>query len=340
MPTVTYIGNFGAEHSTENDVRRAFEHLGWSVRWVEERDFLAQLDGGRRARSPFLDLATSSDLVLHTMTQGSYGDLSWLWDACRGAKVPTASIHLDLFYGLSSPKDSGPQRCDLPAVHPMFRCDHVFTADGGHDLEFERDGVNHHWLPPGVRHDHAKRIRPSHDVHVDPRWYGIEVAFVGSRGYHPEWPHRPELVDRLREWYGPRFAHVGGGADADLHGATGGAMRGLELNAFYDTVPVIVGDYCFARWDSRYWSDRWPETWGRGGFLLYPRTAPLDDLVGYNAPCWEVGEWDQLHQRIDYFLTHPEIREGVTAMVQPDVAANHTYVNRVTTMLDTIGAGQ
>lgn len=324
---VVYVGNFQPDHSTENDVRRAFEHLGWHVDTIQERDFAETVTGG--LDQALADEMGSVDLVLHTMTQGSYPDpdaVTELWAWCADLSVPTASIHLDLFYGLASPKDAGPQRCDLPRLHPMFRVAHVFTADGGHQDDFVRDGVNHHWLPPAVRHDEARRIEP--DDQTAKLFDGIDVAFVGAKGYHPEWPHRPELVDRLRERYGARFVHVGPGGDLDT-------IRGERLNMLYAQVPVIVGDYCFAHSASRYWSDRFPEVWGRGGFLVFPHTEALEEQVG-PYPCWRVGDWASLFEKVDYFVANPEIRDEWRGMLQPKIAAEHTYVNRVQTMLDTI----
>ena len=350
MPRVCYVGNVGpgsADHSTENDIRRAFEYLGWTVDPVREIDFMRQIQRPRdweALRERFL----ASDLVLHTLTQGQYpavDQVLGLWQACANAGVPTASVHLDLFYGLSSPKDAGPQRQDLPRLHPMFRVAHVFTADGDHDAEFERDGVNHHWLPPAVRHDEARRIEPTAEDRV--KYAGIDVAFIGSKGYHKEWPHRPEMIDRLRDQYGSRFAHIGGGADADLHGDDGGALRGEALNRAYATIPVIVGDYCFAGQLDRYWSDRFFETWGRGGNLVFPHSQALADLVpgiwsssrGRGYPSWIIGDWDELFREVDGAIRnydHPTCVR-LCGEMQAWVAREHTYVNRVRTMLDVIG---
>jgi hypothetical protein len=56
---------------------------------------------------------------------------------------------------------------------------YVFTADGGHQTEWNRLGVDHRWLRPAARHDavHNGKLRPE---------YACDVAFVGSSGigYH------------------------------------------------------------------------------------------------------------------------------------------------------------
>ena len=320
MTDVCYVGNFSASHSTENDVRRAFEHLGHQVDPVEETQalfWLQSVEGFARLRDRMLD----TDLVLHTMTQGAYGPgMTDLWACCAEAGIPTASIHLDLFYGLSSPKDSGPQRCDLPRLHPMFRVDHVFTADGGHDAEFARDGVNHHWLPPAVCHAEAVDVAPNRE-----RW-PQDVAFVGSTGYHPEWWHRDRMVTALAKRYGDRFVHVGNGGQP--------TVRGLALNELYASVPVIVGDYCFAQRGSRYWSDRFCEVWGRGGYLVFPQTDALAEQVG-PYPSWDVAQgFDAMCDAIDLALGDAYHRDGTRERLAAVIRAEHTYLNRVQTILD------
>src|SRR5690606_35918409 len=161
---------------------------------------------------------------------------------------------------------------------PMFKVAHVFTADGGHDAEFARDGVNHHWLPPGVNHEEAVDVERDHGGWWLPPEFPEKVCdrlfegrylvgFAGSDGYHPEWPHRPALVRWLRDTYKDRFVHLGGSSTP--------RVTGLALNWAFGRVPVWVGDSCLTRPDFPYWSDRVPETWGRGGFLVHPRVDAM-----------------------------------------------------------------
>lgn len=288
----------------------------------------------------------ASQLVLHTLTQGSYPDpdgVTQLWQWCADKGVPTASLHLDLFYGLASPKDQGPQRQDLPREHPMFRVAHVFTPDGGHDDLWLRDGVNHHWLPPGVSHTECIDVGP--DAPQDPDTLRIVadavdmrrlesgrylVGFAGSDGYHPEWPHRPQLVQWLRATYGDRFLHIGGSSTP--------RMTHLALNRIFASVPVWVGDSCMTRPDFPYWSDRVPETWGRGGFLIHPRVdAMAEHYSHYHLPgkIWVAGDWDALEYEIEFYLDPPGFRRDELRRVIADHTRRHdTYVNRVQTMLE------
>lgn len=327
-PTVCYVGNVGpgtVDFSTENHVALAFEALGWTVDPIREIDFMRAVQRPARwdeMRARFL----SADLVLHTMTQGSYPSpekVEGLWNVCANAGIPTASLHLDRFYSLASPKDSGPQRCDLPALHSMFRVQFVFTADGDNDDAFKRDGVNHHWLPPGVCH------LETYDAEPDDKWAGFDVGFVGARGYHPEWP-REKLVDRLAYSYGDTFTRVAGDTEW-------GTVRGHALNQLYASIPVFGGDSCFADRSVRYFSDRFTECFGRGGFLVFPKIPWLVETFG-DYPSWEpYGDFDAMCASIDWWLECPEEREEERLRVAEIVRSGHTYLQRVQTMLDVIG---
>jgi hypothetical protein len=336
---VVYIGNFEPSHSTENDVRLAFEHLGWEVDLLQEGAFTRAFSD---ASFGFVyDRCLAADLVLHTMTQGSYPDperVLDLWRACKRQGIPTASIHLDLFYGLASRKDTGPQRFDLPREHPMFKVEYVFTADGGHQAEFARDGVNHFWSPPALRHTEAIDVDPGpttvygHDgspIVIEPGQY--DVGFAGSDGYHPEWQHRPQLVAWLRQTYGNRFLHIGGSATR--------RVVGLDLNRLYASVPVWVGDSCLTRPDFAYWSDRVPETWGRGGFLIHPHVEALDARYDERHPgcTWEAGDWNGLHWAVEGGLADRDNTDGIRRRFARRTRAHDTYVQRVEAMLATIG---
>lgn len=336
-----YVGNVGPgspDFSTENDICRSFEELGWEVDPCSEREFMAICDDPAQGPA-FLERAQSADLVMHTMTQGLYPNpdaVTELWRLLKEAGVPTASYHLDRFYGLGSPKDSGPQRCDLPRLHPMFKVEHVFTADGDHQAEFERDGVNHHFLRPGVRTEHA------HDSEAYPPWVGQwDVAFIGSSGYHPEHSHRGEMVAQLREWYGPRFLHIGPGTSDSVTLDTGEVvdrLRGHNLNRLYSSIPVTVGDSCLLTRNGYYTSDRPYECYGRGGFLIHPGVYGLVEAIGdYPGHGWNLGDWDSLHNEIERYLTDPVDRENTRQRLAAEVRQNHTYTVRVRQMLDVIG---
>lgn len=329
MARVLFIGNFEPAHSTENEVRSSFEALGWDVDRVQENRLLAA--GLGFWHGPLRERADAADLVLYTRTWGlPEAEALLFWEWCRLAGRPTASLHLDLYYGLGSPKGELP-RGEMPARDPMFRTAHVFTPDGDNDDLWARDGVNHCWLPPAIG------SMSCWDAAPDPeRWAGIDVAFVGSRGYHPEWAHRPRLIDELARRFGSRFCHIGGGVD--FPGSDGHALRGDALQRMYATVPVIVGDSCWVNRqppETRYWSDRVYEVWGRGGMLAMPYISALDEHLGGAYPCWE--PWDDLDAMEGCVRDHLADEQGARAALVPEVRERHTYTNRIEEMLATMG---
>lgn len=327
MSRVVYIGNFVPPHSTENEVSSCFRALGWDVQRVQE-DQAAHMPAERW--TDVRAACTAADLVLYTRTWGlPETQALGLWNECAENGVPTASLHLDLFYGLGSPKGQLP-RHEMPAHDPMFRTAYVFTPDGDHDDEWERDGVNHYWLPPAIGCDSCW------DGTRDERWAGYDVAFVGSRSYHPEWPHRPRLIDELARRFGEKFVHISGET-------LGSALRGQALHDLYATVPVIVGDSCWVGTkppDTRYWSDRVYEVWGRGGFLLMPYIAALDQSLHTpdSYPGWDrFDDFDDMEHVIRYWLDRPDERAVVGKQIVEEVRTRHTWSQRITEMLDVIG---
>jgi hypothetical protein len=274
---VAFLGNFGAAESTENMILWALNELGHEVECLQENE--ATLHKIQQA-------GRSNDLFLWVRTPGWLKiDDDLMTDWLRTTNVKTASIHLDRFWGI-------PDREALIGVHPFWKTDTVFTADGGNQAGFESRGVNHVWMQPAVS-----------EVYIHPGTprdcYRCDVGFVGAKDYHKEYPFRAELVNFLESQYRHHFKHVTG-------------IRGHELNDVYASMKVIVGDCIFAG-TPRYWSDRVPETIGRHGFLLHPEIGTLEVPVARYAP----QNLEHLHKAIDYWLTDSSgRRETVRAGVE------------------------
>jgi hypothetical protein len=186
--------------------------------------------------------------------------------------------------------------------------------------------VRGHYLPAGVLADECYiSDLPSPD--------GNDVIFVGSRRYHPEWPHRPQLIDWLRATYGPRFTHVGGDGDT-------GTMRGDELNRIYASSKIAVGDSLCPGFDyPGYWSDRVYETIGRGGFLIHPTIRGMAEQFkdDEHLAFYDFGDFDQLRFLIDYHVEHADERERIRRAGHELVKSRDTYRDRWQTILETIG---
>lgn len=325
---IIYIGNFVPPHSTENHYALSFEALGHEVIRAQEPSSQAGVLRWLRVLTDEV-VREQPALLLYTRTWGlPMAPAVALWRAAEEAGAVTAAVHLDRWLGLNREREVLEQ--------PMFRMQHVFTADGDAQQMYRDAGINHHWLSPGVYEGEC------YDADPDSEWAGRwDVAFVGSapdRGqgnYHEEWPHRGELVAQLRTVYGDRFVHVGNGGDlANNHDRPN--LRGDDLNRFYASVPIIVGDSIFARRDALYWSDRVPETWGRGGFLIHPEITELQNEIGL-YPCWEVGDWEGLHKTIRYWLEYERDRWVLRDAIASRVRERCTYTVRALELLQTAG---
>lgn len=317
---IAYLGNFDPPNSTETYVARALEDLGHRVircqennpaRWEAVYDNLRGSDGPR------------ADMVLWTRT-------GWDWDhilpggaaqavimqhamlaAAEEAGVPTVGYHLDRWWGLNRE----------PQVHsePFFRVSLLCTADGGHDAEFAAAGINHRWTPPAVSGSHAAQPGQVLDQWRTP------VVFVGRwRGYHREWVWRRQLVRWLQTTYAGRFA---------LHE---GALPDSDLSDVYASAGVVVGDSCLLGDATRYWSNRIPETLGRGGFLIHPYVEGMNEHFqpGEHLVTFPMGDWAALGGAIDYYLAHPDEAAAIRAAGRAHVLTHHTFERRLADLID------
>lgn len=310
---IAFISGFDFDYSTETHVARDAEAVGCAVTKIPEQVGLEAIAYEVASKGPF-------DLILYMKHHGVRGgDLRTVWDWARRLDVPTASYHLDLYAGLDRVGEIG--------TDPMWFTDIVFTADGDPETRAlcEVMGIDHRWLPAAVVADETQRGQYRRELARD-------VVFVGSTaGYHKQWPWRRELVEALHEHYRDRF-RVWGHQDRPH-------MRGHLLNDLYASVKVVVGDSLALTDHSRYWSDRYYETLGRGGFLVAPRVPGLEEhfedtthFVGY-----EVGDVPMLLAKIDAVLVNERYRAHVSKAGHARVVAQHTYQHRVRQLLQEVG---
>jgi hypothetical protein len=283
------------------------------------------LQENRTSWQKIREAAFSSHLLLITGTWDEAQPFRETLDTlrqCAMRGIPTATLHLDIFFGA----DRGPRKW---WISPMFFTRYVFTADGGHQDDWSRLGVDHRWLRPGVRHDavHNGRFRPE---------YACHVAFVGSNGigYHDAaWPYRKDLLGQLRamcQRNGWSFRNPGGD-DPKID-------RGDDMNDFYASAKVTVGDsLCLDRGKTLYCSDRAYESPGRGGLLIMPQLDFLDEDYAGRLPMYKWGDWDDLEHKIRHYLTNEADNQAVREETQSIVRDGHTYVHRVQEVLRQLG---
>lgn len=313
--TIAYIGNFEPEHSTENHVRQAAERVGHTVVPLQEntRETWAELQALERGGSV-------PDVVLWTRTGWDWPACAgWTWEEATGQQaaamehlaalgIPTIGFHLDRWWGL----DRTGQIYD----EPFFRVDLLCTADGGHVLCWAEADVNHFWLPPGVLLAECER-EPRPNFKCEP------VIWMGSwQHYHAEWlPYRRQLIRTVKGRHRNRFG---------LYPRRQG-IRGQGLTDLYATAKVVVGDSCLAGGITHYWSDRIPETLGRGGVLVHPAVVGIEGhyTPGEHLLTYELDDWDGLLEQIDWALTNPAEADEMRAAGREHVMAHHTYEVRI-----------
>lgn len=310
-----YLGNLSAPHSTEAHVRRALEANGHTVDGVQENE----ADWASLAAR-----AADADFVLWTHTRDYAPPATY--EAQRkflaDCPVSTVGFHLDLWHGLA--------RAHLVDEEPYFHVDLLVTADGGHDEEWEKAGVNHRWMPPGVS-----------AAECEPGTYREELAspicFVGSwqSGYHRESRHRAELVAQLKR---RRKRDVRFWPRPGEH-----ALRGEPLRDLYASTAVAIGDSCLVGtpgFRGRYWSDRIPESIGRGACLVHPVVEGLFEHYtdGEHLYTWQPGDWRSMHRLLDMLTANPDVAKRVGEAGRAHVLERHTYEVRVRQLVELMSA--
>lgn len=304
---ILFIGNFAVYFTTENERAWSFEQLGHEVIKLQENKITSE---------QIMSYIDQVDLLVYSHTHDPAYIIPGLIDVFERYKekaVPTISVHLDKWAGLERQKDMGNEA--------TWSTEYIFMADASDEAvkEYERLGLNWYWLKPGVV------LRECYKAEPDKERFPHDIVFVGSKGYHPEYPWRPQMIEWLRETYGYSFGHYGNDGIE--------VVRGSDLNVLYASAKIVVGDSCFAGETKNYWSDRIPETTGRGGFLIHPYVVGCDHMgVEWFAP----KDFKSLQSHIDYYLANEEKRERLRGSGMLWTMTNRTYTHLAQEILDTV----
>jgi hypothetical protein len=320
---IVYVGNFRHPWCTEVHIARELEGLGHHVyRAQEPAHQPGDFSGYEALRFEVERIAfeePGADLVLFTRTWGLPPEATALWRLLEARGIRTASYHLDLYVGLK--REAGIES------DPFWTTEFVFTPDGDTRSAwfFADRGINHYWSAPAVVSDacYPGNYREEYDY---------DVVFVGSKNYHREWPWRTELLEGLHQRYGQRFRRFGG----DL---PEGPIREEALNDLYASAQVVVGDSLVLPGHTHYWSDRYPETLGRGGFLVAPYIEPMPYVGGKHFVHYEPRNIESVFATVDRMLDQPIERAEIAWNGQDFVRAGHTYRHRLAAALDVMGLG-
>ena len=301
------VGNFDVDYTSETHHANTLEQLGHSV---------VRLREAKTPAERIYQLATESDglIWIHTHSWHTQGAAEVL-QRLKAKGIPTLTYHLDLWLGLARQKDLDND--------PFYK--HIgwfFTVDKlMADWFNENTEVKGRYLMAGV-------YEP--ECYIDNSTGNRrKVIFVGSKGYHPEWPYRAKLIEYLEACYYGNFTHVGGDG-------TMATTRGAALNKLYARTKVTVGDSLNIGFKYPYYSsDRFFESMGRGAFLIYPKIKGFaeDFIDKQHVVYYEHGNLADLREKIDYYLEHDEEREQIRWAGHLLVKEKHTYTNRWQTIL-------
>ena len=310
---IVFIGNFGVDYSSESHYRKTFKAMGHQLISMQE---------GRVTGDQIVEQVTKDTFMLfwvHThgwVTEG----IEKVFEHCKKLNVPIVGYHLDLWMGLERQKDLD--------TDPYWDIDYFFTVD-----KLMADYLNGHldkptgiFMPAGVFEGECYDGTFREE-------FACDVAFVGSKNYHKEWPYRKLLIDFLEMEYGDRFRHVGGGSKFITH------LRGRDLNDFYASAKVVVGDtLCIGYHYPFYLSDRLFETMGRGGFIIHPYIKGIREFLkeGRHGFTYRFLDFSQLKSKIDYALSQDAEREDIRKEGSKSVREDHTYTNRLTDIVNII----
>lgn len=306
---IAFLGNFHVDYTSESHHAATLTELGHTVHRLQE---------GKAQASEILARAREADLFVWVHTHGwRTPGMTQVVRTLKRAGVPTMTYHLDLWFGLRRQRD-------IKRTDPYWQLDHFFTADRlMAEWLSDNTSVHGHYLPAAVFHAEATRVPPN---------ARFDVAFVGSRPYHPEWPYRGQLIDWLTATYGDQFRHYG-------NGGGWGIARGLDLNQVYANARIVVGDsLCLNYSYPDYWSDRVYETLGRGGFLIHPTVPGIDNTFRdrEHLVLYDYGDFDQLRDLIASYLVHDEERNRIQQAGHDYVRTHHTYLDRWTQILSVV----
>lgn len=317
---ITFLGNFVVDFSSETHWSKSMETLGHEVVRLQEGQVSTEHVFMEASKSDLFVWVHTHDWETHSMTRSQ--TMLDVLKELRKIDVPTAAYHLDLYMGLQ-------RWTDYENDPYLSELQYFFTVD-----KFMAEWLNENTNTKGVYVPAGVFDREC--IMLEPQRVGYEIVFTGSRGYHPEHQFRPQLIDFLRNTYGNKFIHIGNDGQV-------GTQRGLPLNQIYRNAKIVVGDTLQINFDyPYYYSDRAFEVPGRGGFSLFPNIKGLEECYedGKEIVLYEHGNFEDLKDKIDYYLVHDEEREAIRKAGFERTKRDHTYVERWKFILETVAKNE
>jgi hypothetical protein len=317
---IAFLGNFHVDYSSESHYLKTLRALGHEVVPLQE---------GNATASEVREESIKSDALFWVHTHGwETPGIAAVLQELKDRRIPSFGYHLDLWKGLH-------READLK-TDPYWNIEYFFTVDPSFVPDLTAMGIKAFHVPAGVFADECY-------IGDWKQQYAHDVIFVGSRGYHPEWPYREHLIATLEQNYGDRFAQYGGGGL--------GTIRGSELNDLYASAKVVMGDTLCPNFNyPGYFSDRVFETTGRGGFIIHPYILGIDQVFNVPVPMlngemdtsnaeivtYPFGNLGHLMYEIDYYLQNDVEREAIRMRGHERTKKTNTYTHRLTKILQII----
>ena len=312
IKNICFVGNFALPYCSESQYKIELESLGYNVTCIQE---------DATTSDQVLDAALVSDAFfwVHSHHMSIPGSISMeiVLQKLREAGVPSFAYHLDLYMPL--------ERWREYEDAPYFKVDHFFTVDKlMADWFNENTPTKGHFLLPGA-------FSGQNYIEDYSQTFAGDVAFIGNKGYHPEWPWRPQLIDWLRNTYQEQFTHWGGDGKA--------LVREKKFNDVCASTKVIVGDTLCVGFDyPNYFSERLFNITGAGGFIIHPYIKGIEEAfeIGKEIETFHFGDFDELRGKIDYYLAHPKERNDIRLAGYLRTIKEHTYQHRLETIIKTL----
>jgi glycosyltransferase involved in cell wall biosynthesis len=312
---IAYVGNFRSTWTTENDIAISLRDLGHDVIEIQEDD--------QRTAKQVIDKLAGCDLLMWThsnMWDALEKEWPKVWEHCRKVGIKTATYHLDIYFGVAMRSHVATR------ANPFFCADYVFTADGGHQKDFAEAGINHFYFPPAICAREA--FLGEYQARL-----ASDIIFVGSYPYpHKDWRFRDNMIGAIKQRYGAKFRKW----PDHPH-----QMRHRELADLYASAKIVIGDSFYS---PQYWSDRFPETIGRGGFMIAPyiegieaNFIPGKHFVAFDHQKGKLTDFSELFDLIDRYLPNVAEREKIRRAGLDHVRQYHTYQHRMIEMLQIVG---
>jgi hypothetical protein len=269
-----------------------------------------------------VNIANSCDMFIWQRTPGFLHFDGF--EMIRAIKVLKLGYHLDLYMSI--------ERESTVKDDPFFFMDYIFQADGDpeslrkfNEITHDELKVNARWSQPAMYEFESYIAEPEEAMRA-------QMIFVGGvRNYHPEWAYRRQLIDWLLANYNGRLKFYG----AEF----GNYTMKHPLNQLMASAKINIGDsICMGYNHENYWSNRVPETLGRGGFMIFPRIKGMEENYkdGEHIVYYDFGDFEQLRELIEYYLTHEKERQQIVYNAVRHVQKNHTFTHRWNEIFETL----